>query len=223
MNFNNVCKVPMKTSTQNFGTIDIKDVMESLTETANPILHQYYNNLSNRCIIINKEIEDNIMEYAVFPIIQFNKEDEGKPTEERQKITIYINTLGGEIHNGFALCDIIELSKTPIDIIVMGYAYSMGSFIVMSGALNPIVKRYCYPFSTLLIHGGSQFINGSASQVEDYFKFNKRYEERIKKYLVSHSKITPKQYKDMERNEWFMDSDDMIKYGLVDEVLNTIK
>lgn len=62
-------------------------------------------------------------------------------------------------------------------------------------------------------------MEGTSSSVKDTFKFTERFEQRLRDYTLSHSKITEDEYERMERYEWYMDSDDMLKYGLVDEVL----
>ena len=136
-----------------------------------------------------------------------------------KKITIYINTNGGSVHDGLVLCDIIERLKCPTDVIVLGYAYSMGSIILMAGKNNPNVTRYCYPFSVALIHGGSAYVSGTSSQVKDYFKFNEKYEKRISDFIVSHTNLSEDDYVAIERYEAYMDSSEMLEKGLVDSIL----
>lgn len=177
------------------------------------ICHQYEELLKRRIILINDIISDLTVDKVIVPLIQMDNDGTNK------KITIYLNTNGGSVYDGLSLCNIIERLKTPTDIIVLGYAYSMGSIILMSGKNNPNVKRYCYPFSTALIHGGSAYISGSSSQVKDYWKFNEKYEKRIADFIVSHTNLTEEDYAAIERYEAYMDSDEMLEKGLVDEIL----
>ena len=95
----------------------------------------------------------------------------------------------------------------------------MGSLILMSCKNNPNVTRYCYSFSTALIHGGSSFVSGTSSQVKDYFKFNEKYEKRIADFIVNHTNLTADDYAAIERYEAYMDSDEMLEKGLVDFIL----
>ena len=62
-------------------------------------------------------------------------------------------------------------------------------------------------------------MEGTSSSEKDTLKFTERLEQRLRDYTLSHSKITEDEYERMERYEWYMDSDDMLKYGLVDEVI----
>lgn len=66
-------------------------------------------------------------------ILRYNKEDKGKPTEERQKITLFINSPGGDLDATLAFVNLIELSKTPVITINAGMAMSAAGLILMAG------------------------------------------------------------------------------------------
>ena len=189
------------------------DAEQVILEETDIINNQYENLLKNRIILINDTISDLTIDKVVMPLLQMDNDGTGK------KITIYINTNGGSVYDGLCLCNIIEGLKTETEIIVLGYAYSMGSIILMSGKNNPNVIRKCYPFSTALIHGGSAYVGGTASQVKDYFKFNEKFEKRIADFIVSHTNLTEDDYAAIERYEAYMDSDEMLEKGLVEEII----
>ena len=189
------------------------DAEQCILEETSIINAEYNRLLEERKILINDIISENTIEKVVMPLLRMDNDGSGK------KITIYINTNGGSVYDGLVLCDIIEQLKTETEVIVLGYAYSMGSIILMSGKNNPNVIRKCYPFSTALIHGGSAYISGSSSQVKDYFKFNEKFEKRIADFIVSHTNLTEDDYAAIERYEAYMDSDEMLEKGLVDEII----
>lgn len=178
-----------------------------------PITYQYYKNLKNRKIITNDQIDAGIVETVMIPLLEMDNDGTGKPIE------IILNTVGGSLFDGAALCNIIDNLKTPTTITVMTYAYSMGSIVLMAGYDNPNVKKRCYKFSTALLHAGSSYLEGNSSSVKDQFNFYQKFEEIIKNYTLSHSKITPEEYEKMERYEWYMTSDIMFEKGLVDEII----
>lgn len=189
------------------------DAEQCILEETSVVNAEYKKLLSERKILINDIISENTMEKVIMPLLRMDNDGSGK------KITIYINTNGGSVYDGLVLCNIIEKLKTQTDVIVLGYAYSMGAIILMSGKNNPNVTRKCYPFSTALIHGGSTYVSGSSSQVKDYFKFNERFEKRIADFIVSHTTLTEDDYAAIERYEAYMDSDEMLEKGLVDEII----
>lgn len=193
--------------------IEKLNIEEAYLEDSRTIESQHEKLLDKRIILINDIISEDTIEKAVMPLLEMDKDGTG------EKITIYINTNGGSVHDGLVLCSVIEKLKTPTDIIVLGYAYSMGSLILMAGYKNENVTRKCYSFSTALIHGGSAFVSGTSSQVKDYFKFNEKYEKRVSEYIVSHTNLTEEDYNAIERYEAYMDSDEMLEKGLVDEII----
>lgn len=178
-----------------------------------PIIYQYYKNLLNRKIIINEQIGDGLLETAILPFIEMNEDSTGKPIE------IIITTPGGEIYSGFNFVDQIENAKVPVTIHIMSMAASMGFLIAMAGKNNPNVKTVCHPFSVGLLHSGSQYMEGSVHAVKDTFNFSQHYEEKIKKYILSHSKIDEDLYEKVERKEYWMDADEMLRLGIVDEII----
>ena len=189
------------------------DTEQLILEDTQIINNQYENLLKNRIILINDFISELTIDKVVMPLLQMDNDGSNK------KITIYINTNGGSVNDGLVLCDVIERLKCPTDVIVLGYAYSMGSIILMAGKNNPNVTRYCYPFSTALIHGGSAYVSGTSSQVKDYFKFNEKYEKRISDFIVSHTNLSEDDYAAIERYEAYLDSDEMYEKCLVDAIL----
>ena len=193
-------------------TIDLAELISS-PEELSPVAYQYYKNLANRRIILNEEVTSSLVETVILPLLEMDSDGSGKPIE------IILSTPGGTIFDGLVLCDIIDRLKTPTTIRVLGYAYSMGGVFLLAGFNNPNVKKVCYPFSTALLHGGETYLSGSSNSVKDTFKFHDKMESKIKDYILSHSKITADEYEKMERTEWYMTSEDMLRLGLVDEIL----
>ena len=163
--------------------------------------------------MINTSIDASILETVILPLLQMDNDGTNEP------IKIIISTPGGSVYDGIVLCDVIDNLKCPTEVVVITYAYSMGSLILMAGYNNPNVTKKCYKHSTALIHGGSLYFEGNASNVRDQFRFNEEFENKIKEYMLSHSKITEEEYEKFNKKEWYMTSEDMLKYGLVDEVI----
>lgn len=195
--------------------LTLEDIAIALKPTGLPdiIMYQYYKNLEKRTIIINEQITSNIVESVMLPLLEMDNDGTGEP------INIVLNTVGGSLFDGATLCNIIDNLKTPTTITVFTYAYSMGSILLMAGYNNPNVKKRCYKHSTALLHAGSSYLEGDSMSVKDQFNFYQKFEDVIKEYTLSHSKITPEEYDKMERYEWYMTSDTMLEKGLVDEII----
>jgi ATP-dependent protease ClpP protease subunit len=81
--------------------------------------------LKQRKLYINFEIDENLMNDITYHILRFNTEDKGKEIKDRQPILLYISSNGGSVNDGFGLIDVILNSKTPVYTINLSYNYSM--------------------------------------------------------------------------------------------------
>lgn len=198
--------------------IDITDIVENFKDRGlpDPSLVMYYNQFANRCININCEIDDDTHSIANV-ILQFNKEDDGIHAEDRKPIKIFINSDGGDVSATLYVCDIIKSSTTPVWTIGTGKCYSGGGLILMAGH-----KRFIFDNTTFLLHDGYNGYESSAGKFTDMSQFMQRREEKIKEFVVRNSKIKPDEYDQNYRRDWFMLSDEIIRYGVADKVVTSI-
>ena len=70
-----------------------------------------------------------------------------------------------------------------------------------------------------LIHSGSTYLEGNVNSVKDTFKFSEKYEKKIKDYMLSHTKIDEDLYDKIERQEYWIDADEMLELGIVDKII----
>lgn len=196
----------------NADTIDLAELLAS-PQDMSPVSYQYYKNLTKRTIIFNDQVSADIVESVIVPLLEWDNDGTGK------EINILISSVGGSVFDGLVLCDVIDRLKTKTTITVLGYTYSMAGLILMAGFNNPNVTKVCYPFSSALIHSGSSYIEGATNIVKDTFRFQEKFDEKIKEYIISHSKISKEEYEKNERYEWYMTSSEMLEKGLVDQIL----
>ena len=97
--------------------------LELETDVASGLLTDVFfvKDLKQRKLFLNADIDQWSVEDIVKHIMQFNKEDKGKPVEERQPILLYITSKGGDVDSGFEIIDIITMSKTPVYTINIGF------------------------------------------------------------------------------------------------------
>lgn len=190
---------------------DIIDIIEDTLQGNFQDL-QFLSFLKNRKIILNAPVDASIVEYCILPLLQM---DDGSSNP----IELIINTPGGSLEDGMVLCNVIDNLKTPTIITVLGQAASMGTYILAAGYSNPLVTKRCYPFSVALLHGGMMALEGTPYQCKDAADFQHNYEARIKDYICSHTLITPEEYEKKKKDEWFMDSQELKKYGFIDYII----
>lgn len=195
--------------------VTLGGLLESVDSSVlpDPETFMYYKFLNDRKIIISGEVCDGFIERATLPYLEMDRDGSGKPIE------IIVSTNGGNLYDGFSLIDQIERAVTPTTIRIVGMALSMGTLIAMAGKNNPNVKTVCDPFSIGLLHSGSQYMEGTTHAVKDLFDFTQAYEAKIKRFILSHSKIDEEYYDKIERVELWLDAETMLKLGIVDEIL----
>lgn len=174
----------------------------------------YLKDLKQRKLFLNSEIDQFTVADIVKHIMQINKEDKDIEPAERQPILLYVTSNGGEIDSGFELIDVIMNSKTPVYTINLGFQYSMGFLIGLAGH-----KRYATANAKFLMHDGSNFVWDSGMKAQDRMDFNKKIESRIKKYVMSRSKVTNEEYESKLRVEWYLFADEAKEKGFVDYII----
>lgn len=139
-------------------------------------------------------------------------------------IEIQFLSPGGSVTDGLALFDSIQELRRAAHVITtstIGMAASMAGILLQAGD-----HRIMGAESWLLIHQAAFMAVGSSFQVEDKAEWIKRIEDRIldifaARAAASDSKkpLTKLQIKRRwHRKDWWISSDEAIKYGFVDEV-----
>lgn len=174
----------------------------------------YLNDLKQRKLFLNVDVEQVSVSDIVKHIMQYNKEDKGIDPKDRQPILLYVTSNGGEVDSGFELIDIIQNSKTPVYTINLGYQYSMGFLIGLAGH-----KRFATQNAKFLMHDGSNFVYNSGAKAQDQMEFQKKVEERVKQYILSRSKLTSEEYDSKLRVEWYLFASEAKDKGFVDYII----
>lgn len=174
----------------------------------------YLNDLKQRKLFLNVDVEQLSVADIVKHIMQYNKEDKGIDPKDRQPILLYVTSNGGEVDSGFELIDIIQNSKTPVYTINLGYQYSMGFLIGLAGH-----KRFATQNAKFLMHDGSNFVYNSGAKAQDQMEFQRKVEERVKQYILSRSKLTSEEYDSKLRVEWYLFASEAKNKGFVDYII----
>lgn len=178
----------------------------------------YFEELSRRKIILNKEITDNVVEECIIPILNFNKEDDIAGDGIRPEITLYLNSQGGELDSAFALISVIENSKTPIIIHALGRCWSAAFLVLIAGH-----KRICSKYSSVMIHQ----IHGNPPQIPNVSnmlnvsRYFMNEWKKIKRYIYETTNI-PKSLIDKifkQNLDYYFTLDELLKFKIIDEVL----
>jgi len=184
---------------------------EGRTERAYDI---YSRLLKDRVVFIGSVIDDNIANVIIAELLFLQMEDEGKD------IHVYINSPGGSVTSGLAIYDTMQFVKCNVNTYCVGQASSMGAVLLAAGTKG---KRYALPHSRIMLHqpwGGTQ---GSAVDIRIQADEIIRIKKELEEILVKHTGQDVKNIKRDTDRDFFMTAGEAQKYGLVDNVIESIK
>ncbi len=198
--------------------------LENLSLPDPELLHEYEDETARRIYLegpIATE-EDPTSENSigiVKRILRYNREDNEKhiPIEERKPIKIYIDSPGGDVTSTLTLINVMLSSKTPIYTINMCGAFSAAGIILACGH-----KRFGMRGSSVLIHSGSTYIGGTREQSESATKHFDKIYKKMTETLFSRTNIDQKTYKQKAPKDWYLDEDDCLKYGVIDQIVTDL-
>lgn len=166
--------------------------------------------LRERIIFLSGQVEDHMANLIVAQLLFLEADNPEKD------ISLYINSPGGVVTAGLAIYDTMRLIKPDVSTICIGQAASMGAFLLAGGTKG---KRFALPNARVMIHqpsGGSQ---GQATDIEIQAREILYLREKLNKELAENTGQTIKKIeKDVER-DYFMNSMEAKKYGMIDEVI----
>ena len=165
--------------------------------------------LEDRIVFLNGEVNAQSANLVVAQLIYLEAKDPNKD------ISLYINSPGGTVTDGFAIYDTMQYIKCDVSTICVGMAASMGAFLLSAGAKG---KRYALANSEIMIHqplGGTQ---GQATDIQIQAEHILRLKKNLTKILADNCGKTVEQVAaDCERDH-YMTASEAQAYGLVDKV-----
>ncbi len=141
--------------------------------------------------------------------------------DNNKPITVYINSAGGNVTDGLAIHDSIRhiVSRgIEVTVIVQGMAYSMGSIVLQAASEG---RRLAFPHSWIMIHEPAKWAGWqSTTAAAQHLERLKQMQDQIYKILSSRSGKPLRQIiKDTKRNDFYLDAQKALEYGLIDAVV----
>ena len=167
--------------------------------------------LKDNIIFIGTPIDDQIANLIVAQLLFLEAEDPEKD------INLYINSPGGSITAGMAVCDTMQFIRPDVTTICVGQCASMAALLLTAGTKG---KRFALPNSRILIHqpsiGG---ISGQATDIKIHAEEIIRMRELTSQIIARHTGQTYETVeRDVERDR-IMSPMQAKEYGLIDEVI----
>ncbi len=170
--------------------------------------------LKDRIIFLGEEVNSVSASIIVAQLLFLEAEDPSKD------ISLYINSPGGSVSDGFAIFDTMKFIKCDVSTICIGMAASMGAFLLASGTKG---KRYAVPNAEIMIHQPSGGIKGpaQASDIEITARYIMNNKMKLNKILAAN---TGKAIEEIERDtdrDYYMSAQEALEYGIIDQIITS--
>ncbi|MDD5796011.1 MAG: ATP-dependent Clp endopeptidase proteolytic subunit ClpP [Oscillospiraceae bacterium] len=166
--------------------------------------------LEDRIIMLTDEVNSASASVVVAQLLYLEGQD---PTKD---ISLYINSPGGSVTDGFAIYDTMQYIKCDVSTICMGMAASMGAFLLAAGTKG---KRLALPNSDIMIHQPSGGAQGQATDMEIHTRHILNTKQRLNEILAANTgQPIDVIARDTNRDN-FMTAQQALEYGLIDKVI----
>lgn len=134
-------------------------------------------------------------------------------------LLIILNTMGGDVEAGLAIAEMIASMKKPTVSLVLGGGHSIGVPLAVAAK-----KSFIVPSATMTIHPVR--VNGLVIGVQQTYNYFREMQNRIVRFIVSHSNISEEKVNElMTRPDemandigTIVEGDEAVRLGLIDEV-----
>jgi len=170
--------------------------------------------LKDRIIFLGSPIDDHVANTVIAQLLFLQTEDPEKD------IHIYINSPGGIVSSGLAIYDTMQYVKPDIATYCIGQAASMGALLLAAGTKG---KRFALPHSRVMIHQPMGGFSGQATEIEIHAREILKMRDTINSILASHTGQPLEKIQADTDRDFFMSGEEAKTYGIVDEVITSLK
>ena len=170
--------------------------------------------LKDRIVFIGSVIDDIDANLIVAQMLFLQNEN------KNAEISLYINSFGGAVTAGLAIYDTMQFVQCDVATYCIGQAVSMAAILLAAGAKG---KRYALPHSRVMLHQPWGGMRGTAADISIQAEEIMRLKHHLNEILAGHTgQPMEKIERDCDR-DFYMGAGEAVKYGIVDEVLTTLK
>ena len=139
---------------------------------------------------------------------------------ENKDITMHIDSPGGSVKSGLSMVDVMEYIKSDIVTVNTGMAASMGSILLGAGTKG---KRYSLRFSKVMLHQSSGGFGGNIQDAKIDFQEWEKVNKILFDLLGSYCSKDPEVVMQDATRDFWMDAEEAVKYGIIDEIIRKKK
>lgn len=194
----------------------IKQTSNAHFEMQEQALQQQQTSAMSRLVVLHGDVNEFSISQAIAQFLQLAEIDPVAP------IQLMISTYGGSVDEMFALYDVIKCLPCPVYTYAVGKVMSAGVLLFSAGEKG---FRSISPNTRFMIHPVSSGAMGNVLELEMHAKENRRLQELLEELLCAESKLTRKKLDALMKkgHDYYLNADDVIKFGIADKLLHAQK
>ncbi|MEK7821950.1 MAG: ATP-dependent Clp protease proteolytic subunit, partial [Planctomycetota bacterium] len=170
--------------------------------------------LKDRIVFIGTPIDDTVSNLVVAQMLFLQNEN------KNQDINLYINSPGGSITAGLAIYDTMQFVQCDVATYCIGQAFSMAAVLLAAGMKG---KRHALPHTRIMLHQPWGGMKGTATDISIQAEEILRLKRYLNSILMRHTGQPMERIeRDVDR-DFYMSSAEAKEYGLIDEVVESLK
>ena len=173
----------------------------------------------SRKIVISSVIDEKVAGEIIEQIMAINDFDAQMSvvtTYQPEPIEMFINSVGGNVSDGFAIIDAMEMSDTPIITYGIGIVASMALAIFVAGDVRVSARH-----ARFMYHSISYGMVGYIQDHEDAQKESSLLQRMYNSLMFERTGLTQEKLDEIKRmkKDFFFSSKQAVKLGVADQVM----
>jgi len=167
--------------------------------------------LNNRIVFLNGEVNGESAYHVVSQLLYLD-------SISHEDISLYINSPGGEVNQGFAIIDTMNIIKSDVATYCLGEACSMGAVILSCGAKG---KRYALENAEIMIHQPSGGARGKSDDVAVHSNCLMKCKDKLIHVLAKNTKKSKREINKYFLHDYYMESSEAKEFGIIDNIFKS--
>ncbi|MCI6674174.1 MAG: ATP-dependent Clp protease proteolytic subunit [Sphaerochaetaceae bacterium] len=165
--------------------------------------------LKTRSIMVSGEINKDSADAFIKQLLVLD-------SESNEKITVYINSPGGDVDAGYAMFDMVRFVSSPVLMVGCGLVASAAALLYLAVGKD---RRYALPNSSYLIHQPMSGMKGVATDIQIHARQMVKLRAKLDGVIAEQTgKSVEEVSRDTERDHW-LDSAEAQAYGIVGKIV----
>lgn len=139
---------------------------------------------------------------------------------ETRDITLHVDSPGGSVKSGLSIVDVMDYITSDTATVNTGMAASMGSILLGAGTKG---KRSSLRFSRVMLHQVSSGASGNIQDIRRSMAETEKYNDLLFGLLGKYTNKDPKQVMEDASRDLWLNSEEALAYGIIDNIVKTKK